>query len=125
MLPRNDILIADSCHLMRWSLVQSLGTRYSVEEVATGEGALAALASGCHEVFILGCGCSDLTCRELTQRSKQILPELQIVLLGSLPADQSECECQLIDTPCFYEKPLDLIELQGCIDAMMNSVKTQ
>lgn len=125
MPQQNRILIADSCHLMRWSLDQTLGTRYHVDEVCTGEEALAALESHRYEVLILGCGCSDLTCGELNQRSKQIQPELQIVLLGNLPADQSECGCHLIDTPCFYEKPLDLSELRGRIDSMMSAVKTQ
>ena len=124
MPQQNSILIADSCHLMRWSLGQTLGTRYHVDEVCTGEEALGALGSRRYEVLILGCGCSDLTCRELTRRSKQIQPELQIVLLGILPADQSECECHLIDIPCFYEKPLDLSELRGCVEAMMSTVKT-
>ncbi len=125
MPQQNRILIADSCHLMRWSLDQTLGTEYQVDEVPTGEEALAALGSHCYQVLILGCGCSDLTCRELTLRSKQIQPELQIVLLGNMPADQSECDCHMIDTPCFYEKPLDLSELRGCVDAMMSAVKTQ
>jgi DNA-binding NtrC family response regulator len=124
MPQQNRILIADSCHLMRWSLDQTLGTLYHVDEVCTGEAALAALGSRRYEVLILGCGCSDLTCRELTLRSTQIQPELQVVLLGNLPPDQWECECHPIDTPCFYEKPLDLGELRGCIEAMMSAVKT-
>ncbi len=125
MPQRNSILIADSCHLMRWSLDQTLSTRYRVDEVCTGEEALAALGSRRYEILILGCGCSDLTCRELAQRSRQLQPELQIVLLGNLPADQSDCECYPINTPCFFEKPLDLSELRGRIEVMMSAVNTQ
>ncbi len=85
MPQQSRILIADSCQLMRWSLDQTLGTRYHVDEVCTGEEALAAMESRRYEVLILGCGCWDLTCRELTLRSKQIQPDLQIVLLGACP----------------------------------------
>ncbi len=125
MPQQNRILIADSCHLMRWSLDQTLRARYQVDDVSTGEEALEALETRRYEVLILGCGCWDLSCRELTQRSKKLQPELQIVLLGGLPADQSECDCHLIDTPCFYEKPLDLSVLQDRVEAMMSAVKTQ
>ncbi len=125
MTRRNSILIADSCHLMRWSLVQTLGNQYQVDEVKTGEEALAALGSRRYEVVILGCGCSDLTCRELTRRSKLLQPELQIVLLGNLPAEHSDCGCHPIETPCFYEKPLDLSDLRGRIETMMSAVNTQ
>ncbi len=122
MSPQGSILICDACPLMRWSLVQSLHNRYRVCEAVSGEQALSALRLHPYDILILGCGCCDLSCRELVGQSKQIQPALQVVLLSNLPADQTECDCYPIDIRCFYEKPLDLNDLLSEIDGIVATI---
>ena len=88
---------------------------------ASGEQALSDLRSNSYEILILGCGCPDISCRELIRQSKKIRPALQIVLLGNMPPDQEDCDCHPVDIRRFYEKPFDLNELLGEIDRIVSS----
>ncbi len=111
MLPQVSILIADSCPLMRWSLVQALQGQCQVGEATSGEQALSELSSRSYDLLVLGCGSYGPSCRVLTQQAKQIQPALQVILLGNLPVEYAECDCHGVDIRCFYEKPFDLKDL--------------
>lgn len=111
MLPQTSILIADSCPLMRWALVQALQGQCQVGEATSGEQALSELSSRSYDLLVLGCGSCGPTCRVLTQQAKQIQPALQIILLGNMPVEYAECDCHRVDIRCFYEKPFDLKDL--------------
>ena len=111
MLPQVSILIADSCPLIRWSLVQALAGRCQVGEAPSAEQALSELNSRSYDLLVLGCGSCGPSCSVLARQAKQIQPALQIILLGNMPVEYAECDCHRVDIRCFYEKPFDLNDL--------------
>lgn len=115
------ILIVEDENLVGWALGSALKkTGFDCIAVRSGEGALEVIKSVALDLVITDLKLPQIDGFEVAAAAKARFPEIPVIMISAGEGDDFQLPIQNSNIDQFVEKPFDLIEMTGVVNALLH-----